>query len=83
MYIYIQCSCFRCFGYVATEADLQELINEVGGLVNLQQFAHVRAWCTYECGMSVCRTVCLNSLTFIQVTSNCLLGLFYFHVGFF
>jgi hypothetical protein len=67
--------CFRCFGYVATEAvspasclavihtstvtaerrfaclhklktegqqDLQEMINEVGGKVDFQQFSHVR-----------------------------------------
>merc|ERR1719352_264098 len=33
--------CFRCFGYVATEADLQEMVNEVGGVVDFQQFAHL------------------------------------------
>jgi len=31
---------------VATEADLQEMVNEVGGKVDFQQFAHVS---TYVC----------------------------------
>lgn len=35
-------ACFRCFGYVATEADMQEIVNEVGGTVDFQQFTHVR-----------------------------------------
>mmetsp|Transcript_56314 Transcript_56314/g.115173 ORF Transcript_56314/g.115173 Transcript_56314/m.115173 type:complete len:146 (+) Transcript_56314:74-511(+) len=34
-------ACFRCFGYVATEADMQEIINEVGGSVDFQQFVHI------------------------------------------
>jgi len=34
-------ACCRCFGYVATEADLQEMVNEVGGKVDFQQFAHI------------------------------------------
>ena len=34
-------ACFRCFGYVATEADMQEIVNEVGGTVDFQQFCHV------------------------------------------
>lgn len=34
-------ACFRCFGYVATEADLADLINEVGGLVDFAQFVHI------------------------------------------
>jgi calmodulin len=34
-------ACFRCFGYVATEADLADLINEVGGRVDFQQFVHI------------------------------------------
>lgn len=34
-------ACFRCFGYVATEADLQDIMNEVGGVVDFAQFAHI------------------------------------------
>lgn len=34
-------ACFRCFGYVATEADMQEIVNEVGGTVDFQQFTHI------------------------------------------
>eukprot|EP00285_Hemiselmis_virescens_P000951 CAMPEP_0173415684 /NCGR_PEP_ID=MMETSP1356-20130122/84994_1 /TAXON_ID=77927 ORGANISM="Hemiselmis virescens, Strain PCC157" /NCGR_SAMPLE_ID=MMETSP1356 /ASSEMBLY_ACC=CAM_ASM_000847 /LENGTH=144 /DNA_ID=CAMNT_0014377951 /DNA_START=377 /DNA_END=811 /DNA_ORIENTATION=+ len=34
-------ACFRCFGYVATEADLADLVNEVGGTVDFAQFVHI------------------------------------------
>lgn len=34
-------ACFRCFGYVATEADLQDIMNEVGGKVDFWQFVHI------------------------------------------
>ena len=34
-------ACFRCFGYVATEADLADLMNEVGGVVDFAQFVHI------------------------------------------
>mmetsp|Transcript_31440 Transcript_31440/g.77074 ORF Transcript_31440/g.77074 Transcript_31440/m.77074 type:complete len:153 (-) Transcript_31440:310-768(-) len=34
-------ACFRCFGYVATEADLQDVMNEVGGTVDFAQFVHI------------------------------------------
>ncbi len=31
----------RCFGYIATEADLNETVNEVGGVVDFMQFVHI------------------------------------------
>jgi calmodulin len=34
-------ACFRCFGYVATEADLEDQIIEVGGTMDYAQFVHV------------------------------------------
>jgi calmodulin len=34
-------ACFRCFGYVATEADLEDQIIEVGGTMDFAQFVHV------------------------------------------
>ncbi|KAJ1484045.1 hypothetical protein T484DRAFT_2543664 [Baffinella frigidus] len=34
-------ACFRCFGNVSTDADLQEQVNEVGGVVDLAQFVHI------------------------------------------
>uniref|UniRef100_A0A7S0N865 EF-hand domain-containing protein n=1 Tax=Cryptomonas curvata TaxID=233186 RepID=A0A7S0N865_9CRYP len=34
-------ACFKCFGYIATEADLNETVNEVGGVVDFMQFVHI------------------------------------------
>jgi calmodulin len=34
-------ACFRCFGHVATEADLEDQIIEVGGTMDFAQFVHV------------------------------------------
>ena len=31
----------RCFGYIATEADLNDIITEVGGEVDFRQFVHI------------------------------------------